>query len=128
MDKVKQIQALQRNANEIHLGFAKMDEYRKNTKHHDKIGYGFSTDERFQAHNPIKLMVSSHHGTYGDSGCSSIVTFDSDIFNKHLRKVLSNNFEFLMKATADSITEEAKTLKAEALKEIQGQNELVNSL
>lgn len=86
--------------------------------HYDKIGWGFNGDNRFGAHKAFPIQFDSHMGTYGDSGCGTECRLDDTIFRNHFVKYINAHNKEIMLAIAESIKEEAKTLKQQAEKEL----------
>ena len=122
MENLETIKKLRKNAGEIRNLFQnKIPKWKSDPHTYDKTGWGFNKDDRFNACTPISIAFSSHMGTYGDSGCSSECSLSADIFNKHLVDYLNRNKEQIMLSVADSIENEAKTLKEKAESELQAE-------
>lgn len=128
METFEKVKNLLAQANEIEGAFNKMAEYAKRPQHYDKTGFGFNADNRFAACEGLTLRVDSWMGTYGDSGCGRILSLDKSIFNKHLMKVLSAEFEPIMRKVAESIRKEAGTLKEQAISELEKQKEQLSGV
>jgi len=119
MKNLEEIKRLRTNADAIYSLFnQKIPLWEKDPKHYDKTGWGFNEDSRFNACKAASIAFSSHKGTYGDSGCSSQLSLDDSLFQKHLVKYLNKNKEIVMMAIAKSIEEEAKLLKLKAEEEL----------
>lgn len=119
MESLERIKKLRRNANSIKGLFnVRMPKWAADTHHYDKTGSGFNTDDRFKACESFPVFFSSHMGTYGDSGCSTQCELDKEIFQNHFIKYLNKNTKQIMLSIAESIENEAKTLKEKAESEL----------
>lgn len=126
---VDQIKELTNNANSIiSLFLQKIPKWKNESKHYDKVGWGFNIDNRFSSCEGINITFDSYMGTYGDSGCSRECHLDKNIFNSHLLKYLNDNKESIMIAIADSIRKEAIGLKEGAENELLQQLEKIREL
>lgn len=94
----------------------------------DKHGLGFNLDSRFSSAK-VTLSIDSWTGYYGNSGCGTFFTItDREVFEKHLLKVLKSKFQAIILETSKSIKEEASQMKEKALKELEDNLNLINSL
>lgn len=118
MKTVDEIQKLLRNADAISNALKNWDEKYTQDSSCDKKGFQFNEDSRFSACDALSLYVSSWKGYYGNSGCSTILSVDKDVFNTHLLKVLRGRFREILEATGNSIRDEARKHKDEAKKEL----------
>ena len=117
MENVKKIEQLISNGNKLKRSF---DKYIELTKHPscDKYGFAFNKDSRFAACKPLHLSLDNWIGYFADSGCSTFLSLDSEVFNKHLLASIQSRFKEILNDTADRILTEATTLKEEAKKEL----------
>ncbi len=125
--KVDKVKNLLKTANEAETVF---DRYKEATNESrcDKHGLGFNLDSRFSSAK-ITLSIDSWTGYYGNSGCGVFFRItDKEVFEKHLLKVIQSKFKSIIQETADSIRNEATELKEKALKELQDDLNLINSL
>lgn len=97
--------------------FIDIDELRSNSDC-DKLGFGFSKTNKYCACECLPVYVSSYRGFYGNSGCTTIISLDNDIFNDYLMKVLNKNFTKIMQEVSSLISSDANILKDEAIKEL----------
>ncbi len=128
MDNVKKIKDLTTVSVNINDAFERFKRWAKDPKQYDKTGFGFNLDNRFSACEGLSLRVDSWMGSYGSSGCYSVLSVDKQIFNSHLLKVLNGDFEGIMRKVAQSIQHEASTLKEKALKELTEKSEEISTL
>lgn len=129
MKNLEQIKRLRKNSDGIKRLFEKkIPAWESDKRTYDKIGWGFNTDSRFKACKGIEVSFDSHMGTYGDSGCSSQLDLDSDIFNSHFLKYLNAHKKEIMLAVASSIDKEAATMVSDAEKELKEQSEYLRRL
>lgn len=125
MKNFEEIKKLMVAANAITKGF---EDYDKRPSNADKVGMGFNLDSRFKINDGVSIHYSTWMGYYGDSSCSNIFYVDRDIFAKHFVKVLNNQHRKIMEQVAESIKQEATTLKDAAAKELSESLEKINSL
>lgn len=129
MKNLDAIKKLRNNANEIYTLFnILIPKWKADPKHYDKVGWGFCEDTRFNACSPVNISFASYKGVYGDSGCSTQLSLDTEVFSNHLVKYLNDHKEEIMLAIADSIELQAKGLKSEAEKELNEQLEKLKEL
>lgn len=130
MENLKKIQRLMNNARNIRrLFLEKIPMWKERPSDYDKTGWGFSSDEsRFSACNPIKITFNSHCGTYGNSGSSTQLDMDTNIFREHLLGYLNRNKEAIMLEIADTIQQEAISLRVMAEKELKDRLDMLNKL
>lgn len=129
METVDKIKKLKENVNQIRSFFnEKLPRWDENRGRYDKVGYGFNQDDRFNACAPISIAFTSKMGVYGDSGCSTQVDLDKDIFNQHFLTYLNKNKKEIMLAIADQIEEEARKLKDKAQLELNAELDKIKEL
>jgi len=129
MKNLETIQKLRNNVSQIRTLFKeKIKLWAEDEKYYDKTGLGFNLDNRFSACSKIEIWFSSWKGVYGDSGCSSQLDLDAEIFKNHLLKYLNLNKEEIMLKIADSIELEAKSLKDNAEEELNSQLKKLSEL
>lgn len=117
---VDQINKLRQEASDIRELFLNLiPKWKANPHHYDKTGWGFNGDSRFSAHRSIPVQFNSHMGTYGSSSCSRQLSLDNNIFERHFLKYLDDHCEEIMLAVADSMEEEARSMKEKAQAELQ---------
>lgn len=127
--ELAEINKLKKNADAIYTLYnIKLPQYKNYPSRYDKVGHGFNLDSRFAAHSPINIQFVSWMGTYGDSGCSSQITLDEDIFKDALVKYLNNNEEKIMLEVADIIMKKASKNKDAVKKYLQEQIENIESI
>ena len=128
MKEVENIEKLLSTAKEIRDSIDWYNNTYKKESRYDKIGFGFNQDSRFSACDALTLYVSSWRGVYGDSGCSTIMSVNKEVFNAHLLKVLQADFFPILQRVAESIQAEAVKEKDKALKELQDKLQKINEL
>jgi len=129
MEALEKIKILRQNANSIiELFNVKIPKWESDKKHYDKVGWGFNQDDRFNAHKPFSISFDSHMGVYGDSSCSRQCSLDNDIFMRHFLKYLNSHRKQIMLGVAESIQNEALSLKAKAEAELQSQLQMLVQL
>lgn len=127
MDALKEIGILMRNAKAIEEA-TKTYQKCKQDSSCDKHNFNFNKDERFSACTGFTLRVDSWKGYYGNSGCSSILSVDHEVFNKHLLKVLREDFWPILNKVQESILDEARGLKTSASEELKAKLETIENL
>ena len=129
MENLDKIKKLRRNVVEIRtLCNVKIPRWKEDVRHYDKTGWGFNKDDRFSACKAVPIAFSSHMGTYGDSGCSSQMDLDYEIFSRHLIDYLNKNKQEIMLSIADQIEKEAADLKSKAEAELNTELEKLKEL
>lgn len=129
MESLKEIKRIRQNSNSIlELFDKKIPLWKSNPSHYDKVDWGFNIDKRFAASEPASIFFGAYKGVYGDSGCSSQISLDKDIFINHLLKYLNENKESIMKSIAISIEKQAAELKDKATAELNSQMEYLKEL
>lgn len=124
MDAVSNIKRLMNNVNEIRrLFLQKIPLWKSDPGHYDKTKWGFEEGDHdgWYKGQAITIHFGSWAGTYGDSSTYKQIDLDGDIFRKHLLKYLNTHKEQIMMAVADSIEQEAVSLKTDAEMELNTQ-------
>lgn len=94
----------------------------------DKYGLGFNKDTRFSSLT-FTLSLDNWKGEYGDSSCGRWLRItDTDIVKKHLLEYLNTNLTKIMNAVSDSIMVEAKTMKDDAISELESELEKIKNI
>lgn len=127
MKNFTNLKILQSQSKAINDAFESIELLRNNSSC-DKLGFGFSRDDKYGACSGLTIHVSSHKGFYGNSGCTTIFSLNKDIFNEYLLKVLNKNFTDIMRDVSALISSDAALLKQDALLELNGLIDEINSL
>ena len=127
MKNFTNLKILQSQSKAINDAFESIELLRNNSSC-DKLGFGFSRDDKYCACSGLTIHVSSHKGFYGNSGCTTIFSLNKDIFNEYLLKVLNKNFTDIMRDVSALISSDAALLKQDALLELNGLIDEINSL
>lgn len=129
MENLEKIESMLKTSEAIKKAFNSLDNYAKDRHHHDKVGFTFNEDDRFKTGEPLSLWVSSWHGVYGNSGCSSFFSIpDPKLFNNYLLSVLCSHFRNILEEVAAKIEEDAAKLSEKALTELETKAQLIKNL
>jgi hypothetical protein len=128
MEEVKKVELLLRNADEIRDLFTnKLPRWSANRDKYDKVrvGFGEGSSNGWYQSCETNVWFFAWMCTYGYSSTYKQINLDGDLFKKHFVSYLNKNKESIMMAIADQITEEARSIKEKATKEL---TEKLNSL
>ena len=116
MNNVRNIEKLMENSKKLH---ALEGKYKINIDDPrcDKFGFAFGGDSRFSVFS-FSLFLDCHTGHFGNSSCSTLMSLDSDIVEKHFNIYLNKHKSKILQEVADSISIEASSLADEAVKEL----------
>ena len=87
-------------------------------KNCDKKAFGFNLDDRFSAHEAIKVRLTSWKGYYGNSGCSTIFSFRGDVFRESFVKYLNAHKNEILAWVVSDIKQSSKELRMREIAEI----------
>jgi hypothetical protein len=87
----------------------------------DKKGVGFNKDNRFSAFS-LKVSFDSWHGYYGDSGCSTVISFsDCEAVKSAFVAYLNGHMWDILKEMADTVEKGAAAKKQQYAAELEAE-------
>lgn len=124
MKTFEEIKKLKKSSQSIKTLFKELiPEWSENREIYDKIRLGFvqGGSNGWYPDNEILIHFEAWCGTYGDSSTYNQINIDGDVFKKHFLGYLNKNKMQIMMSIAESIDEEAISLKEKAEEEVKSQ-------
>lgn len=118
------IKKLRHDVNEIRrLFLQKIPKWLADKKQFDKTQWGFveGDNDGWYKGQTITIHFGAWCGVYGNSSVYKEIDLDGEVFRNHFLSYLNKNKEAIMLSVADSIENEAKSLKADAEAELNKQ-------
>lgn len=124
MKTFEQIKKLRENVSQIRTLFNDLiPKWQIDRETYDKTRWGFVSGGSNGWYKDCEILIhfEAWCGTYGDSSTYNQIEMDGNVFKTHFLKYLNANKKDIMLSIADSIENEAKSLKEKAEEEVREQ-------